>query len=47
MSKLTEPVAEVPEEAPPLGSWPKMYAVVLGVLVVDIVLLTVFTRVFS
>ncbi len=35
------------EEPAPLGSWPRVYAVVIAVLVIEIVLLTVFTRAFS
>lgn len=35
------------ERRPPLGSWPRLYAVVLGTLVLLIVLFTLFTRAFS
>ncbi len=48
---MNEPSPETPrpedEELAPFGSWPKMYGLVLGVLVVEIVLLTLFTRAFS
>jgi hypothetical protein len=41
-------VPGVPEEPPPiLGSWPRLYALVLGVLVVLILLFGAFTRAFS
>jgi hypothetical protein len=40
---LREPV----EEPPPLGSWGRMYALVLGVLAALILLFTLFTRAFS
>lgn len=35
------------EPAPPLGSWPRLYALVLGVLALDLLLLALFTRLFS
>jgi hypothetical protein len=37
-----------PEEGgrPPLGSWPRLYALVIGVLVVEIALLTLLSRAF-
>ncbi len=35
------------EEAPPLGSWRRMYAVVLGVLLVETLLFTLFTKIFE
>lgn len=35
------------EEPPPLGSWGRMYALVLGVLAALILLFTWFTRAFS
>ncbi len=40
-------VAETPDEAPPLGRWSRIYLLVLGVLVVEIVLFTLFTKVFE
>ena len=36
-----------PDERPPLGSWPRMYALVLGNLAFLIVLFTIFTNVFD
>ncbi len=36
-----------PDEPPPLGTWPRMYALVLGSLLFWIVLFYLFTRVFS
>jgi len=42
------PAKVVVEEAPPiLGSWRNFYALVLGVLVLDILMLYLFTRLFS
>ena len=38
---------ETAEEAPPLGSWRRVYAFVLGVLVVETLLLTLFTKIFE
>ena len=35
------------EERPPLGSWPRMYALVLGNHLLLIVLFTIFTRLFD
>jgi hypothetical protein len=32
---------------PPLGSWPRLYAVVVGILVVEIALLWILARVFQ
>ena len=40
----SEPKAE---ERPPLGSWVRMYAVVLGVLLVQILVFHLFTRAFE
>ena len=39
--------SENQEEAPPLGSWKRMYALVLANLVVLIVLFYAFTRAFD
>lgn len=36
-----------PEERPPLGSWKRMYLLVLAFLVVQIALYDLFTRVFQ
>jgi hypothetical protein len=49
-SKKTQPEAEdqpTDESRPPLGSWPRMYALVLGNLVILIVIFYAFTRVFD
>lgn len=35
------------DEPPPLGTWPRMYALVLGNLAFWIAVFYVFTRVFS
>lgn len=36
------------EEQPPiLGSWPRLYAVVIGALAVEILIFYLFTRAFS
>jgi len=41
-------VAGAPEEPPPvLGSWPRLYLLVIGVLLVLILLFGAFTRAFS
>ena len=48
--KETQPEAEdapTDESRPPLGSWPRMYALVLGNLVVLIVIFYAFTRAFD
>ncbi len=42
-----ESTIETGEEAPPLGSWRRVYAVVLGVLVVETLLFTLFTKIFQ
>jgi len=34
------------EDRPPLGSWPRLYAVVIGLLAVDIALLWLLSRAF-
>ena len=47
MTQEPEPHQETDEEPPPLGSWNRIYAVVVGSLVVVIVLLILFTREFS
>ncbi|MGO8971543.1 MAG: hypothetical protein ACLQDQ_18450 [Myxococcaceae bacterium] len=38
------PVDDIP---PPLGTWRRLYAVVLGVLVLEIVLLALLARAFG
>jgi hypothetical protein len=38
---------ETPDEPPPLGTWPRMYALVLGSLGLWIVLFYLFSRTFS
>lgn len=35
------------DEAPPLGRWSRIYLLVLGVLVTEIVLFSLFTKVFE
>ncbi len=41
-------MSDVPEEPPPiLGSWRRLYLVVIGFLIVLIVLFGLFARVFS
>lgn len=37
----------VGDETPPLGAWPRLYAVVLGELALLILLFTLFARAFS
>jgi hypothetical protein len=37
----------VPEERPPLGSWTRLYALVLAALGIDVVLLWLLTRAFG
>jgi len=37
-------INEEEEKSPILGSWPRVYALVIGVLVLIIVLLYIFTR---
>ena len=39
--------SEAEEERPPLGSWPRLYAVVVGNLFLIIFLLILFTRAVS
>ncbi len=39
--------AETPDEPPPLGTWPRMYALVLGNLAFWIFLFYLFTRAFA
>ncbi|MDX1383349.1 MAG: hypothetical protein R3190_06870 [Thermoanaerobaculia bacterium] len=46
MSEPNPPQPE-PEDRPPLGSWGRIYAVVIGNLVLLILLLIWFTRTFS
>jgi len=46
-SDLAPPENAEPEERPPLGSWPRLYALVIGALVLDVVLFYLFTRTFS
>lgn len=44
----SEPAAPHPPDSPPiLRSWRNLYALVLGVLALDILLLYVFMRIFS
>ena len=45
--KLSAAEQTAVDDRPPLGAWRRMYGVVLAVLVVEIILLTVFTRAFS
>ena len=40
-------LSDAPEEPPPLGTWPRMYALVLGSLALWIALFILFTRAFS
>ena len=42
-----EQTADVEDEAPPLGSWQRLYALVLGVLVIETLLFWVFTVAFE
>jgi len=35
------------DAGPPLGSWPRLYAIVVGMLVVEIALLWLLARVFQ
>ncbi len=42
------PASELPDEAPPvLGSWKRVYLLVLGLLVLVIAALYAFMRIFS
>lgn len=41
------PDTDVPQELPPLGSWPRMYTLVLGNLALWIFLFYLFTRAFE
>ena len=47
MTEVPENAVTPPEERPPLGSWGRLYAVVLGELLLLIVLFTLFARAFS
>ncbi len=40
-------LADAPDEPPPLGTWPRMYAVVLGSLALWVTLFYFFTRAFE
>jgi hypothetical protein len=40
-------MTETPAERPPLGSWGRLYALVLGWLVVCIAAFWLFTRIFA
>jgi hypothetical protein len=48
---MTEPTRDGtpdPEEAPPiLGSWPRLYALVIGVLAAQMVIYWIITKVFE
>lgn len=46
-SASTDAEAQLPDERPPLGSWRRMYALVLGTDVVLIILFTLFTLYFE
>ena len=35
------------DAGPPMGSWPRLYAIVVGMLVVEIALLWLLARVFQ
>jgi hypothetical protein len=43
----SEQVDRQPAERPPLGGWPRLYALVIGELVLLIVLFTLFARAFE
>ncbi len=48
MSRNQPPTAEAGEAPPPiLGTWPRLYALVLGTLVLVVVLLHWLSRVYS
>ncbi|MDP2875472.1 MAG: hypothetical protein Q8O00_04750 [Holophaga sp.] len=45
--QMTDAHLPIPEPPPPLGAWWRLYALVLGALVLVILLLHSFTRIFS
>ena len=47
MTEETENAVVASEQRPPLGSWTRLYAIVLGELVLLILLFTLFARAFS
>ena len=47
MADVSEESPVETEETPPLGSWRRMYALVLGVLLVETILFTLFTKMFE
>jgi hypothetical protein len=46
MSSTNRPGEADHEEQPPLGGWPRLYAIVIGELVLLVVLFTLFARAF-
>jgi hypothetical protein len=46
MANDSRPIDADAAERPPLGSWRRMYAVVIGELILLIVLFTLFARAF-
>ncbi|HVR29885.1 MAG TPA: hypothetical protein VMS86_10180 [Thermoanaerobaculia bacterium] len=47
MTEDPETTARAAEERPPLGSWGRLYAIVLGELALLVLLFTLFARAFS
>ena len=43
----TDGSRESSDERPPLGTWRRMYALVLGALVLEVLLFYLFTRIFE
>ena len=46
MSSTNRPREADHEEQPPLGGWPRLYAIVIGELVLLVLLFTLFARAF-
>jgi len=46
MPTTNRPHQAEPEEQPPLGGWPRLYAIVIGELVLLVVLFTLFANAF-
>jgi hypothetical protein len=46
MSSTNRPREAATEERPPLGGWSRLYAIVIGELVLLILLFTLFARAF-
>ena len=46
MPSAPEPIPADHEERPPLGGWPRLYAIVIGELALLVLLFTLFARAF-